>query len=82
MKSKDIHALAKQTEITINGIKLTLDRIHPLVLKSEAQLPNDELKTDNDAKIIQKLLAEEAKKENKELSELIDEYVRVTQSEL
>lgn len=38
--------------------------------------------TNHDTKIIQNMLAEDAKNNNPELSEIIDEYVRVTQSEL
>ena len=82
MKYKDIHSLAKQTEITINGIKLTLDRIHPFVLKKETHTYDNNVLTDHDTRIIQNMLAEDAKNNNPELSELIDEYVRVTQSEL
>lgn len=82
MKYKDIHSLAKHTELSINGIKTTLDSIHPFVIRREAHSPNNQFMTDNDVKIIQNMFANLAKEENEELTELIDEYVRITQSEL
>lgn len=82
MTYKDIHTLAKNTEITINGIKLTLDKLHPFILKKETHTYGNNMMTNHDTKIIQDMLAEDAKNNNPELSEIIDEYVQVTQSEL
>ena len=82
MEYKNIHELAKHTEITINGITLTLDTLHPFVLKKETHTYGNNMMTNHDTKIIQNMLAEDAKNNNPEISEIIDEYVRVTQSEL
>ncbi len=52
MTYKDIHTLAKNTEITINGIKLTLDKLHPFILKKETHTYGNNMMTNHDTKII------------------------------